>query len=122
MAASRRCADAQAPGRKRRLTPEQEARLVQRVKAGATPRDGVASLRGRQIQGILDREFGKSFSLNGTYKLLKRHGFVCLDPRPIHPRQDPVAADRRSSARAKVNLGVRSHRTGDRLVDGHSVP
>jgi transposase len=81
-----------APGRTRRLTPEQEARLVERVKAGATPRDGVASLRGRQIQGILDREFGKAFSLAGVYKLLKRHGFVCLDPRPRHPRQDPAAA------------------------------
>jgi transposase len=81
-----------APGRKRRLSPEQEARLVQRVKAGATPRDGVASLRGPQIQGILDREFGKTFSLAGIYKLLKRNGFVCLEPRPRHPRQDPAAA------------------------------
>ncbi|MBM4022089.1 MAG: hypothetical protein FJ284_07595 [Planctomycetes bacterium] len=42
-----------APGRTRRLTPEQEARLVERVKASAPPRDGVATLRGRQIQGIL---------------------------------------------------------------------
>lgn len=81
-----------APGRQRRLSPEQEARFVQRVKAGATPRDGVASLRGPQIQGILDREFGKTFSLNGIYKLLNRHGFVCLKPRPRHPRQDPAAA------------------------------
>ncbi|MFM9023941.1 MAG: winged helix-turn-helix domain-containing protein [Planctomycetaceae bacterium] len=47
--------------------------------AGATPRDGVALLRGPQIQGILDREFGKTFSLNGVYKLLKRHGFVCRE-------------------------------------------
>ena len=66
--------------------------FVQRVKAGATLRDGVASLRGRQIQGILDREFGKTFSLNGVYQLLRRHGFVCLEPRPRHPRQNPAAA------------------------------
>ena len=79
-------------GRRPRLSPEQETRFVQRVKAGATPRDGVASLRGRQIQGILDREFGKTFSLNGVYQLLKRHGFVCLEPRPRHPRQNPAAA------------------------------
>lgn len=65
---------------------------MERVKAGVTPRDGVASLRGPQIQGILDREFGKTFSLNGIYKLLNRHGFVCLKPRPRHPRQDPAAA------------------------------
>ena len=81
-----------APGRERRLSPEQEARFVERVKAGVTPRDGVASLRGPQIQGILDREFGKTFSLNGIYKLLNRHGFVCLKPRPRHPAQDPAAA------------------------------
>ena len=81
-----------APGRQRRLSPEQEARLVQRVMAGAAPRDGVASLRGPQIQGILARDFGKSFSLNGIYKLLNRHGFVCLKPRPRHPQQDPAAA------------------------------
>lgn len=81
-----------APGRMRRLTPQQEPRLVERLKAGATPQDGVASLRGRQIQGILDREFGKAFSRNGIYKLLKRHGFVCLVPRPRPRRQDPAGA------------------------------
>jgi transposase len=81
-----------APGWKRRLSPEQEARSVQRVKAGASPRDGIASLRGPQIQGIPDRDFGKTFSLAGIYKLLKRSGFVCVEPRPRHPRQDPVAA------------------------------
>ena len=56
------------------------------------PRHGVASLRGPQIQGILDREFGKTCSLNGISKLLNRHGFVCLKPRPRHPRQDLAAA------------------------------
>jgi transposase len=81
-----------APGRRPRLSPEQEARFVQRLKAGATPRDGVASLRGPQIQGILDQEFGKTFSLNGVCQLLKRHGFVCLEPRPRPPRQNPAAA------------------------------
>jgi transposase len=54
-----------APGRQRRLTPEQEARFVKRVKAGALPGDGVSSLRGPQMRTILDREFGKTFSLNG---------------------------------------------------------
>lgn len=80
------------PGRRPRLSPDQESRFVQRVKTGATPRDGVASLRGPQIQGILDREFGKTFSLSGVYRLLKRHGFVCLEPRPRHPQQNPAAA------------------------------
>jgi len=39
------------PGRRPRLSPEQQARFVQRVKAGGTPRDGVASLRGRGKSG-----------------------------------------------------------------------
>lgn len=54
-----------APGRQRQLSPEQETRVIERVKAGVSPRDGFTSLRGPQIQGILDREFAKTFSLNG---------------------------------------------------------
>ena len=112
-----------APGRERRLSPEQEARFVERVKAGVTPRDGVASLRGPQIQGILDREFGKTFSLNGIYKLLNRHGFVCLKPRPRHPAQDPAAA-RLSSVAPPIceqSAGLPAAHQSSRLVSGRST-
>jgi hypothetical protein len=72
--------------------PEREASFVRRVKAGTTPRDGVASLRGPPIPGIQAREFGKIYSRNGIYESLNRHGSVGLKPRPRHPRQDPAAA------------------------------
>lgn len=50
-----------------------------------------ASLRRPQVQEILDREFGKTFSLPGIYKFLQWHGIVCLKPRPRQFRQDPAA-------------------------------
>ena len=95
--------------------------FVQRVKAGATPRDGVASLRGPQIQGILDREFGKTFSLNGVYQLLKRHGFVCLEPRPRHPQQNPAGAKaftRRAPPFCESRAGFTASHESSRLVPG----
>jgi hypothetical protein len=42
--------------------------------------------------GCRTDDFGKTFSLNGIYKLLNRHRFTCLMPRPKHPRQDPAVA------------------------------
>ena len=90
-AASRLCTRRKAPGRQRRLTPEQKARFVKRVKAGGLPGDGVSSLRGPRMRTILDREFGTTLSLNGISKLLNRHGLVCLRPRPRQPQQDPTA-------------------------------
>jgi hypothetical protein len=96
---------------------------VQRVKASVTPRDGVASLRGLQIQGILDHEFGKTFSLNGIYKLLNRHGFVCLKPRPRHPQQDPAAAKgfKRRAPFCEQSAGLPAAHQSSRLLSGRST-
>lgn len=80
-----------APGRARRLAPEQEARFIERVRRGATPEDGVSALRGTQLRRILELEFGVPYSLNGVYAILHRNGFSCLMPRPRHPKQDPEA-------------------------------
>lgn len=80
-----------APGRARRLTPEQEAQFIERVRRGATPADGVSSLRGPQLRHILEDEFGVAHSLNSVYNILARNGYSCLHPRPRHPKQD--AAD-----------------------------
>ncbi len=108
-----------APGRQRRLSPEQEARFVQRVKAGATPRDGVASLRGPQIQGILGREVGKTFSLNGSRPTVVRQNgrksilvFGIVDPATgwsmVSPHRDANTATMSSSSmrRPKSLAGV----------------
>lgn len=83
-----------APGRVRRLTPEQEAQFIERVRRGATPADGVSALRGPKMRHILEEEFGVVHSLNAVYDILSRNGFSCLQPRPRHPKQDPADAKR----------------------------
>jgi putative transposase len=83
-----------APGRTPFLTGEEAERFRDRVTRGAQPEDGIATLRGRELQQILEKEFGKLYSLNGVYNLLHRLGFACLEPRPRHPKSDPAAIGR----------------------------
>jgi len=45
-----------------------------RVDAGPNPSDRTATLYGRDIQQILDKEFGVVYTLDGVYKLLHRLG------------------------------------------------
>jgi transposase len=87
-------------GRKPPLTPEQAERLKRRLDAGATPEDGVCTLRGEDVRRILEREFGVLRSLNAVYGLLHRLGYSSLMPRPQHPQADPVAQEafKKSSA------------------------
>jgi transposase len=79
------------PGRGRRgpLTAEQEERLRDRLRKGATPADGVCVLRGEDVRRILEAEFGVLRSLQAVYDLLHRLGFGPLRPRPRHPQGDP---------------------------------
>jgi len=78
------------PGRGRHgpLTPEQEERLRDRLRKGATPADGVCVLRGEDVRRILEAEFGVLRSLQAVYDLLHRLGFGPLRPRPRHPGGD----------------------------------
>lgn len=78
-----------APGQKRRLTPEQEARLKARLDAGPRPEDGVCTLRGRDIVRILEQEFGVKHTMGSIYHVLERIGYSCLSPRPRHEKNDP---------------------------------
>ena len=80
-------------GRKPPLTPEQAAQLQRRLDAGPLPEDGVCTLRGKDVQRILQGEFGQLRSLNAVYGLLHRLGYSSLIPRPQHPQADPVAQD-----------------------------
>ena len=80
-------------GRKPPLSPEQAKRLQQRLDAGPLPEDGVCALRGKDVQRILEREFGPLRSLNAVYGLLHRLGYSSLVPRPRHPQADPAAQD-----------------------------
>jgi transposase len=73
------------------LTPEEQQRLQQRIDAGPTEADGVCTLRGQDIQRILEQEFGKVRSLATVYYLLHQLGYSSLVPRPQH-RQANLAA------------------------------
>ena len=80
-------------GRKPPLTPAQAERLQQRLDAGPLPEDGVCTLRGKDVQWILKREFGQLRSLNAVYGLLHRLGYSSLMPRPQHPQGNPAAQE-----------------------------
>jgi transposase len=75
------------------LTPAEQERLKQRIAAGPTNEDGVCTLRGKDIQRILDAEFGKVRSLGTVYYLLHQLGYSSLVPRPQHRHANPEAQE-----------------------------
>lgn len=86
-------------GRAPKLPREREAALRARLDAGPRPEDGVCALRGRDVQRLIEREFGVKLSLNIAYRTLRRLGYSCLAPRPRHEKNDPEAqAEFRKSA------------------------
>jgi len=77
-------------GRPTKLPRQEEAKLAQRIQDGPTDADGgVCVLRGKDVQQILDMEFGVKYTLFGVYDLMHRLGFSCLKPRPRHRKNDP---------------------------------
>ena len=91
------------PGRASRLTAEQQVQLAQTLDAGPDPQSGRSAFVGRDVQAIIAERFGKTYSLNGAYKLLHRMGYSHLMPRPRHPKADPAAEEafkKKSSSRS----------------------
>ena len=84
------------------LTPAEQEQLKQRIDAGPTSEDGVCSLRGKDIQRILEEDFGKVRSLGAVYYLLHQLGYSSLVPRPQHRQADSEAqtAFKKSSPRS----------------------
>ena len=80
-------------GRREKLSLEQRERLCARLEAGPREDDEVCTLRGKDIQRILQKEFGRLYHLNGVYALLHRLGYSCLMPRPRHQKADPRAQE-----------------------------
>lgn len=78
-----------APGARPKLAPEHHESFKARIRNGATHADGVCTLRGKDVQRILDQEYGVCCSLQAAYDLLHRLGFSCLRPRPRHEKNDP---------------------------------
>lgn len=79
------------PGRPPTLPHEQHQAFKQRILHGPTEEDGVCTLRGVDVQRILQEEFGVSYSLNGVYDLMHRLNLSVLAPRPQHRKADPQA-------------------------------
>ena len=79
------------PGRRPKLTLEQEQKLKQRLDAGPRQEDGVCTLRGKDIIRIIEQEFGVVHTLGGIYDVLRRLGYSSLVPRPRHRKNDPAA-------------------------------
>jgi putative transposase len=76
-------------GRPPLLDPAQYPRLKQYLDAPPRPEDGVCTLRGLDVQRILEREFGVLMSLQAVYDLLQRLGYSSLMPRPQHEDANP---------------------------------
>ena len=83
-------------GSKPRLSAQDTARFLARLRAGPDRRpDGMAAaLTGKDCQRILREQFDVAYSLNGVHRLLHRHGFSCLRPRPRHRKADGDAQER----------------------------
>lgn len=81
------------PGRKPKLTAEQEQQLKARLDAGATDADGVCTLRGKDLCRLIEQQFGVVHTLGGIYDVLRRLGYSSLVPRPRHRKNDPAALE-----------------------------
>jgi len=95
--------DAYRPGQPPKLNNEDLELFRSRIRQGVTEGDNVCSLRARDIQRILQKEFACCYSLGGTYFLLHRLGFSCLCPRPRHPQADAQAQEtfKKSTSRGR---------------------
>ena len=88
------------PGRKSKLTAQQQAQLKACLDEGARDQDGVCALRGQDIRRIIQEEFGVVYAKNSVYDLLRRLDYSSLVPRPRHRKNDPAAMEQfKSSAR-----------------------
>ena len=85
--------DAPGRGKSPLLSSEQEDWLRRRLDAGPTPEDGVCTLRGKDVQRIIEQEFGKIRSLDAMYHLLHKLGYESLKPRPRHPSSNSEAQE-----------------------------
>src|ERR671929_339629 len=86
--------DRRRPGRKPRLTPEQEAALATAVDRGPDPeRDGVVRWRRIDLKALIKARYDVELHERSVGKVLRRLGFARLSVRPKHPLSDPAAQD-----------------------------
>src|ERR671939_1842723 len=81
--------DRRRPGRKPRLTPEQEAALATAVDRGPDPeRDGVVRWRRIDLKALIKARYDVELHERSVGKLLRRLGSARLSVRPKHPEAD----------------------------------
>jgi transposase len=112
-------------GRRCRLSDAQLESLADRIRAGPREPDGVCSLRGTDIQHILQKEYGTAYTLDGVYYLLHHQLEVSyLKPRPLHRKSDPGAQEafkksfRSKSRKSSRNTRASGSRSGSRMRAG----
>jgi transposase len=76
-------------GRPPRLAGPDVRRFRERLEAGPKPEDGVCTFRCRDLQRILEEEFGVLLSRQAIYDLLHRLDYSSLMPRPQHEQANP---------------------------------
>jgi transposase len=101
-------------GRRCRLSEPQLEKVRKRIRAGPRLEDGVCSLRGSDIQRILEKEFRVRYAPSSVYYLLHHQlGMSYLKPRPLHRKTDPKA-----QAAFKKTSPSASKRSGKRIRAG----
>ena len=101
------------PGRGRPcpLSAEQQAQFKARLTAGPTAQDEVCTLRGEDVQRILEQEFGVLRKLSSVYHLLHSLGYSSLVPRPRHAEADPERQELFKKANCLKSLPPSAKRT-----------
>ncbi len=109
------------PGQPPHLALDRVERFSERVRSGPRPQDGVCTLRGVDLQRILQEEFNAKYSLPGVYFLLHRLGFSSLIPRPKHLKADEQAQaafkknSRNASKKLRRSIPTRRSKSGSRM-------
>jgi transposase len=84
--------DRKAPGRQRRLDPEQQRELARCLENGPElAQDGVVRWRLMDLCTLVERRFGVRYQERGMGKLVRALGFSRVSARPQHPKSDPEA-------------------------------
>ncbi len=81
-------------GRPRRLGEDQMRELAAIVETGPDPAlDGVVRWRRVDLQRVIERRFGVTYSERAISDLLRVLSFSYISARPQHPRQDPEVVE-----------------------------
>jgi hypothetical protein len=93
------------------MTPGEEAEFL----GGFLKAAGDASLLiVKEIKSALEARLRLEVRETTVYRMLKRHGWRKVVPRPRHPRQDPKADEtfKKGAARRRLKRRVRRRRRG----------